>query len=70
MRYVIELAAFNVARMIDRQQHVRGKLAALFQNRHDRVEIVFSVCGQRFQIGRNIKQLVHNETHIAQRGEV
>ena len=66
----VERAAFAVAALIQREDHLGGKLAALFQNRHDGVDVVVSMRRQRGEFSRNVKQLLHDKTHVAKRGGV
>ena len=61
----VELATLDVAGLVEREDHFRGELAALLQNRHDGVDVVVSMRRQRSEFGRNIKQLLHHKTHIA-----
>jgi hypothetical protein len=58
------VAAFAVARVVQREQHFRGELAAFFQHLVDDVGIDFRVFRQRLQFVFHFQQLVQNELHI------
>jgi hypothetical protein len=60
----VVLAAFAVARVVQREQHFRGELAALFQHLVDDVGVDFAVVRQCFQFIFHFQELVQNELHI------
>ena len=63
----VEAAALGVAADIEREQHLGGKLAALFQHGVDGVDIDISVLRQCLEGVGDFEQLVHDKLHVAQR---
>ena len=63
----VEAAALGVAADIEREQHLGGKLAALFQHGIDSLDIDISMLRQCLEGVGDFEQLVHDKLHVAQR---
>ena len=66
----VQTAALAIARVIQREQHLRGELGPLLQHLVDGVHIDLGVLGQLFQFAFDLQQLVQHEMHVAQGGDV
>jgi hypothetical protein len=68
MRHRVERAALGVAADVEREDHVGGELAGLFQYRVDGVDIDVGMLGHGLEIIRDLEDLVHHKLHVAQGG--
>jgi hypothetical protein len=70
MRHRVERAALAVAADVEREDHIGGKLAGLFQHRVDGVDIDVGMFGHGLEIFRDLEDLVHHELHVTQGGGI
>ncbi len=64
---LVQLAAFAVAAVIQRKQHLRSELGALLQHLIDGVGIHLGVLGYLLQFIFDLQQFMQHELHVAQR---
>ncbi len=69
-RLAVVLAALGVAADVEREDHLRGKLARLFQHSVDGVNVGVRVLRNGLEVVRDLEHLVHHELHVAQWGVV
>ena len=67
---LVVMAAFFIARFVEREDDVFAKLGAFFEHRIERVAIDLGVLGQSLEGRFDIEQFVQHEMHVALRGLV
>ena len=70
MGFDVQVAAFAIARMIQREQYLGRELAALFQHLVDDVGIDLGMLRHLLQFLFDLQQFVQNELHVSQRCNV
>ena len=63
---VFKVAAFNVAGMVQRCQHLFAQLGGTVQNGVDHLRVGILAVGQRSVVGGVVQHFVHQEAHVAQ----
>jgi hypothetical protein len=63
---LVQRAAFGVAADVQREGHLGGELARLFQHRVDGVGIDLGVLGHGLEVVGDLEHFVQHELHVAQ----
>lgn len=70
MRIAVQCAAFGVAALVQRRNHLAGELTAFFQHRVDGVNVDLGMRWKRLEHVSGLEQFVQHEVHVAQWGRV